>query len=119
MERLLAEGERAELLTTFFREIVQMGEEELRALQEAPTWPARVAAAHTVPRELRAFAGQVLDPIATLSGRSESSAHAANVRPPPRTMNTSQRRPVPVHGKVTEAGYSVEPVVGREEGRRR
>ncbi len=62
VERLLAEGERAELLTTFFREIVQMGEEELRALQEAPTWPARVAAAHTVPRELRAFAGQVLDP---------------------------------------------------------
>ncbi len=62
VERLLAQGRRDELLTTFFGEIVQMGEGEVRALQEAPTWPARVKAAHTVPRELRAFSGQVLDP---------------------------------------------------------
>ena len=62
VERLLADGQREELLRTFFREVVHMGEEELQALQEAPTWPARVAAAHTVPRELRAFERQVLDP---------------------------------------------------------
>lgn len=62
VDRLLAEGRRAEMLAVFFREIVQMNEDELRALQEAPTWRARVNAAHTVPRELRTFDGQLLHP---------------------------------------------------------
>src|SRR5262245_31750937 len=32
------------------------------SIKKAPSWSARVAAAHTVPRELRAFAAQVFDP---------------------------------------------------------
>ncbi|MGE5719226.1 MAG: alpha/beta fold hydrolase [Nocardioidaceae bacterium] len=34
----------------------------MAALEAAPTWPARVAAAPTVPRELAAFARQAFDP---------------------------------------------------------
>ena len=45
VERLLAAGERDELLRTFFREVVQMGEEELRPSRRRrpgrPGWPRR------------------------------------------------------------------------------
>lgn len=51
-EAILAEGRREALLETFFREIVSMTDEMMAALRADPSWPARVAAAHTVVREL-------------------------------------------------------------------
>lgn len=48
---LLAQDRRAEVLETFFREIVGMPAEQLDLLRSLPSWPARVAAAHTVVRE--------------------------------------------------------------------
>jgi pimeloyl-ACP methyl ester carboxylesterase len=53
LETMLAAGEKAGVVTTFFREIVRMPPAELTMLQSLPNWPARVAAAHTIPRELR------------------------------------------------------------------
>jgi pimeloyl-ACP methyl ester carboxylesterase len=51
---LLDAGDRAGVLTTFMKEVVRMPQSELELLRSSPTWPARVAAAHTLPRELAA-----------------------------------------------------------------
>jgi pimeloyl-ACP methyl ester carboxylesterase len=62
LESLLAQGQHEHMLETFYRDIVKMSDEEISAIKKAPSWPARVAAAHTVPRELRAFGAQAFDP---------------------------------------------------------
>ena len=54
LEALLAAGDRAGVLTTFMREIVRMSADELDLFQASPFFPARMAAAHTLPREVRA-----------------------------------------------------------------
>jgi len=54
LERLLAADRRAELLEVFLRDVVEMTPAEWDAFRTAETYPRRVAAAHTVPRELRA-----------------------------------------------------------------
>lgn len=51
LAELLAQDRRAEIIETFFREIVGMPEAELELLRSLPSWSARVAAAHTVVRE--------------------------------------------------------------------
>ena len=62
LESLLAQGNAELMLECFYRDIVQMSEARLAGIKAAPTWPARVAAAHTVPREVRAFGAQAFDP---------------------------------------------------------
>ena len=62
LESLLAQGQPEQMLETFYRDIVRMSEEEISGIKKTPTWPARVAAARTVPRELRAFGAQAFDP---------------------------------------------------------
>jgi pimeloyl-ACP methyl ester carboxylesterase len=62
LETWLAEGERERVLETFYREVAGVTAEELVQVRSAPTWPARVAAAHTIPREIRAFGEQAFDP---------------------------------------------------------
>jgi pimeloyl-ACP methyl ester carboxylesterase len=62
LESLLSQGRPEQMLETFYRDIVKMSELEVRSIKDAPTWPARVAAAHTVPREIRAFGAQAFDP---------------------------------------------------------
>jgi pimeloyl-ACP methyl ester carboxylesterase len=54
-EALLAESKREAVIETVSREIVKMTEEEVAAYRAHPSWPARVAAAHTFPREVRTF----------------------------------------------------------------
>jgi pimeloyl-ACP methyl ester carboxylesterase len=39
-----------------------MSEDDLAAFRAAPSWPGRVAAAHTITRECRAEAQAILDP---------------------------------------------------------
>ncbi len=56
LQALLDRGDRAETLRTFMREVVGMTAADLRAFEEAPVWPLRVAAAPTILRELRAEA---------------------------------------------------------------
>jgi pimeloyl-ACP methyl ester carboxylesterase len=56
LERLLAEGRPEELLEVFLREAVDFSPAEWEAFRTSPTFPARVAAAGSVTRELRAGA---------------------------------------------------------------
>jgi pimeloyl-ACP methyl ester carboxylesterase len=53
LDELLDAGDREAVVSTFLREVVRMPPEELDMLRRDPTWDARVAAAHTIPRELR------------------------------------------------------------------
>ncbi|HEY2956262.1 MAG TPA: alpha/beta hydrolase [Candidatus Eisenbacteria bacterium] len=53
LQALLDVGDRDGVVSTFFREVVRAPEEELRMLRSLPNWGARVAAAHTIPREMR------------------------------------------------------------------
>jgi pimeloyl-ACP methyl ester carboxylesterase len=51
LEAMIERGEREQALITFFREVVEMSDSDLEMMRAAPSWGARVAAAHTVPRE--------------------------------------------------------------------
>jgi pimeloyl-ACP methyl ester carboxylesterase len=67
MEALLAGGARDAVVETLFRELELMSDEDMNAFKAAPSWPGRVAAAHTITREVRAETGARLDP--ELAGR--------------------------------------------------
>jgi pimeloyl-ACP methyl ester carboxylesterase len=67
MDALLAEGDRDAVVETLFRELELMSAEDMAAFKAAPSWPGRVAAAHTITREVRAETGARLDP--ELAGR--------------------------------------------------
>jgi pimeloyl-ACP methyl ester carboxylesterase len=56
LQTLLAAGKREDVLIKHYRDNVGMGEHEISQLRESPAWSERIAAAHTVPRELKAFA---------------------------------------------------------------
>lgn len=72
LEALLDEGRREATLETFFREAVMMPEHELETFRALPAWQARIAAAHTITRELRAVLG----------GRAFDAARAARITAP-------------------------------------
>ncbi|MCZ7546943.1 MAG: alpha/beta hydrolase [Anaerolineae bacterium] len=55
-QSLIDAGDRVGAVTAFFREALQMTPEEIEVAKTWPTFPAMVAAAHTLPRELRAAA---------------------------------------------------------------
>jgi pimeloyl-ACP methyl ester carboxylesterase len=57
LQALLDAGDREGVLTTFLTDVVLMPPDELALFRSSPAWPARLAAAHTLPRELRALAG--------------------------------------------------------------
>ncbi len=54
LEALLAVGDREGVVTAFMGEILGIPSHQLEAMKSSPAWPGRVAAAHTLPRELRA-----------------------------------------------------------------
>jgi pimeloyl-ACP methyl ester carboxylesterase len=51
LEAHLARGEREEALVAFLREAAGVPDEDLAMMRATPAWAARVAAAHTLPRE--------------------------------------------------------------------
>jgi pimeloyl-ACP methyl ester carboxylesterase len=61
LEAMLAAGEREGVLAAFMTEIVGVPPRELEILRASPAWPARIAAAHTLPREARAVDDYELD----------------------------------------------------------
>jgi pimeloyl-ACP methyl ester carboxylesterase len=94
VERLVAEGKPEQALISFMRDMVQVPPHEVELLRTQPSWPGRVAAAHTIPRELGAvldyqfdparFAGVHIPTLLLLGGdspgrlkRSTEAAHAA------------------------------------------
>jgi pimeloyl-ACP methyl ester carboxylesterase len=54
MQALLDAGDREGVLTTFYREVAMISSHEIEQLKTSPAWPARVAIAHTLPREMLA-----------------------------------------------------------------
>jgi pimeloyl-ACP methyl ester carboxylesterase len=50
IDTLLAEGRLEDLAETVFRTELEMSDEEFEAFSSQPSWPSRVAAAHTIPR---------------------------------------------------------------------
>lgn len=62
VEAMLEAGNRAAAIETAYREVLQLTEEQLDNVRAQPSWPARVAAAHTAPREIRTFQETFFDP---------------------------------------------------------
>ena len=62
LDALLADGDNEGLVETFFREALGCGDGDLATMRAQPSWPARVAVAHTLPRELRNTPEQLFDP---------------------------------------------------------
>jgi pimeloyl-ACP methyl ester carboxylesterase len=62
MDTLLAAGDRDGVVELLFRELEDMSDEDMAAVKAAPSWPGRVAAAHTIPREIRGELTARLDP---------------------------------------------------------
>jgi pimeloyl-ACP methyl ester carboxylesterase len=54
MQSMLDAGDKEAVLTVFFREVNGMPPAEFEKFRTSPAWPARVALAHTLPREIRA-----------------------------------------------------------------
>jgi pimeloyl-ACP methyl ester carboxylesterase len=62
LDALLEAGDRDAVISTMFRDLVGMPQEEVEYLRSLPAWQERVKAAHTVPRELRADEAYRFDP---------------------------------------------------------
>jgi pimeloyl-ACP methyl ester carboxylesterase len=62
LDALLAEDRRHELLSAVMVEFAGFGPAELEQLRASPVWALRVAAAHTIPREIRAEENYQPDP---------------------------------------------------------
>ncbi len=62
MQTLLKAGNPEEVLLLFFRDIVKAPPHEIAAMQGGPGWPGRIAAAHTIPRELESIDRYNFDP---------------------------------------------------------
>ena len=54
IDGLLAEDRREEILSTFMVEVAGLSRDDLEQLRASPVWAPRAAAAHTIPREIRA-----------------------------------------------------------------
>lgn len=62
LSALLERGESEVLLETYFREADLFSEKDIQELKSLPSWPGRVAAAHTLLREDWAYFNTAFDP---------------------------------------------------------
>jgi pimeloyl-ACP methyl ester carboxylesterase len=53
MEQMLANGEREKVVVALLRDMLNIPKAMIDRISAAPNWAAQVAAAHTIPRELR------------------------------------------------------------------
>lgn len=61
-EQMLAGGDREGALVMGYRELLQLSDQEIEHLKSRPEWSARLASAHTMPRELRTVHELKFDP---------------------------------------------------------
>ncbi len=89
MDALLAAGDDDALVETFFRDVLDLGDDDIATMRAQPSWPARVAAAPTLPRELRnapedlfdaSRAATVTVPTLLLQGSESPESLRADVR---------------------------------------
>jgi pimeloyl-ACP methyl ester carboxylesterase len=86
-DALLAKHEREAVVEIFLSEIVKVPATDVATLKSLPSWPSRVAGAHTIPREMRAeeafsvraerFASVRVPTLLLLGGDSPASFKAA------------------------------------------
>ena len=90
MEALLARGEREAVVEMTYSELLGLSEDELNTVRAQPSWPSRVAAAHTVLREIRVTAAAAFDaaqaasitvPTLLLVGAETSQENLASLAP--------------------------------------
>ncbi len=62
IQALLDGGDREGALITFMQDIVHVPPHEMEMLRSAPSWQARIAAAHTILREMRGSNEYVFEP---------------------------------------------------------
>jgi pimeloyl-ACP methyl ester carboxylesterase len=62
INELLAEDKREAALELAYHELVGLTREELDTVRAQPSWPHRIAAVHTLPREMQAFSKTTFDP---------------------------------------------------------
>ena len=62
IEAALADGDHEAAIVAVLADVLEMTREEIEAVRSDPLWPARLAAAPTVPRECRAEEGWVYRP---------------------------------------------------------
>ncbi|MGA2106971.1 MAG: alpha/beta hydrolase [Syntrophorhabdales bacterium] len=62
MQNLLAAGDREAVVTTVMREMVRRPPQEIQLSKSMPAWPSRVAAVHTIPREILALRKYSFEP---------------------------------------------------------
>lgn len=62
MEAMLEAGDRDGVIVTTMREVAGLSPETVEYMRSLPVWKARVDAAHTIPRELRAVKGYRFEP---------------------------------------------------------
>lgn len=61
LQALLESGQRDELLALFLREVAGLPPDQIELMRSLPAWEARLAAAHTIPREERVNREYVFD----------------------------------------------------------
>ena len=108
-DRMRAAGDPEEILRIFLREALRLGEADVEAMRGTPVWRARVAAAHTIPRELDVVEamefgedlGEIAIPVRLLAGTESPeylrlAADAVAARVPGADV-------VPQHGQAHQA----------------
>jgi pimeloyl-ACP methyl ester carboxylesterase len=92
LQSLLDAGDREAMVLTFFREVARVPDEQIKLLQTLPSWCARVDAAHTIPRELRAQSSYEPDPGAVRTIRAPVLLLLGGTSPPPIAAATERLR---------------------------
>jgi len=89
LDALLAAGDADALVETFFRDVLECSDDDIATMRAQPSWPARVAAAPTLPRELRNEPTELFDavraatvtvPTLLLAGSESPESLQADVR---------------------------------------
>jgi pimeloyl-ACP methyl ester carboxylesterase len=83
LDALIAAGERDAAVATFLTEGPRVPAHELAAMRSLAAWAARVAAVHTIPRELRAVAEYKLDASRFTGLRAPTLLLLGGASPPP------------------------------------
>jgi pimeloyl-ACP methyl ester carboxylesterase len=82
LESLIASGEHEAAVSMFLAEGARVPAHELQLMKSLPAWPARVAAAHTIPRELRAVDAHTLDPARFTTMKAPTLLFLGGASPP-------------------------------------